>query len=42
MYVAFYVSALAWGIFVYILALTLLVLRSSAAWVYYMGEVKGR
>lgn len=37
-----YASALAWGIFVYILALTLLVLRSSAAWVYYMGEVKGR
>jgi multiple sugar transport system permease protein len=37
-----YASALAWGIFAYILILTLLVLRSSAAWVYYTGEVKGR
>jgi multiple sugar transport system permease protein len=37
-----YASALAWGIFTYILLLTLLVLRSSSAWVYYMGEVKGR
>jgi multiple sugar transport system permease protein len=37
-----YASALAWGIFVYILALTLLVLRSSQAWVFYMGEIRGR
>lgn len=37
-----YASALAWGIFVYILLLTLLVLRSSSAWVYYTGEIKGR
>ena len=37
-----YASALAWAIFAYILVLTLLVLRSSSAWVYYMGEVKGR
>ena len=32
-----YASALAWVLFVYILALTLLVLRFSAAWVYYEG-----
>jgi multiple sugar transport system permease protein len=37
-----YASALAWAIFLYILVLTLLVLRSSALWVYYTGEVKGR
>ena len=37
-----YASALAWGIFVYILVLTLLVLRSSQAWVFYMGEIRGR
>lgn len=37
-----YASALAWGIFVYILLLTLLVLRSSSTWVYYTGEIKGR
>lgn len=37
-----YASALAWAIFAYILILTLLVLRSSGAWVYYTGEVKGR
>jgi multiple sugar transport system permease protein len=35
-----YASALAWGIFVYIMLLTLLVLRSSQAWVFYVGEVK--
>jgi multiple sugar transport system permease protein len=35
-----YASALAWILFVIILALTLLVIRSSAAWVYYEGEVK--
>jgi len=33
-----YASALAWVIFVYILLLTLLVFRSSSAWVYYAGE----
>jgi multiple sugar transport system permease protein len=37
-----YASALAWGLFVYILALTLLVLRSSRGWVFYMGEIRGR
>ena len=35
-----YASALAWILFVIILALTLLIIRSSAAWVYYEGEVK--
>ena len=35
-----YASALAWAIFVYILLLTLLVLRSSQAWVFYTGEIK--
>jgi multiple sugar transport system permease protein len=35
-----YASALAWVLFVYILAWTLVVLRSSAAWVYYEGELK--
>ena len=33
-----YASALAWYLFVLILLLTLLVVRSSAAWVYYEGE----
>ena len=37
-----YASALAWGIFTYIVLLTLVVLRSSAAWVFYVGEVKRR
>ena len=32
-----YASALAWVLFAYILLLTLLVLRFSAAWVYYEG-----
>lgn len=35
-----YASALAWVLFVIILALTILVFRSSAAWVYYEGEVR--
>jgi len=35
-----YASALAWILFVIILALTLLIIRSSASWVYYEGEVK--
>jgi len=37
-----YASALAWAIFAYILVLTALVLRSSKAWVFYSGEIKGR
>ena len=37
-----YASALAWALFVYILALTLLVLRSSSVWVFYSGEIRGR
>ena len=36
-----YASAMAWILFAIILALTLLVFRSSAAWVYYEGERKG-
>ncbi|HEO70806.1 MAG TPA: extracellular solute-binding protein [Candidatus Hydrogenedentes bacterium] len=35
-----YASALAWILFVIILALTLLIIRSSAVWVYYEGERK--
>jgi multiple sugar transport system permease protein len=35
-----YASAIAWSLFVIILLLTLLVFRSSAAWVYYEGEVR--
>ncbi len=37
-----YASALAWALFIYILVLTLLVLRSSRAWVFYSGEIRGR
>jgi len=37
-----YASALAWILFVIILALSLLVLRLSAAWVYYEGQVEGK
>jgi multiple sugar transport system permease protein len=33
-----FASALAWVLFIYILLLTLLMFRSSAAWVYYEGE----
>ena len=36
-----YASALAWILFIYVAVLTLLVIRSSAAWVYYEGEIKG-
>ncbi len=36
-----YASALAWLLFFIILVLTLLVIRSSAAWVYYEGKLKG-
>jgi multiple sugar transport system permease protein len=35
-----YASALAWVLFLIVLGLTLLVFRSSAAWVYYEGEVR--
>ncbi|MBP7228423.1 MAG: sugar ABC transporter permease, partial [Longilinea sp.] len=35
-----YASAIAWVLFVLILLLTLLVFRSSSAWVYYESEVK--
>jgi multiple sugar transport system permease protein len=37
-----YASAMAWVLLLIILVLTLLVLRSSALWVYYEGEVKGK
>lgn len=35
-----YASALSWVLFIYIVGLTLLVIRSSAAWVYYEGEMR--
>jgi len=35
-----YAAALAWVLFIYILALTLVVIRSSSAWVYYEGELR--
>jgi multiple sugar transport system permease protein len=37
-----YAAALAWILFLIIFALTVVVFRSSAAWVYYEGEVRGR
>jgi len=37
-----YASALAWVLFIYIMLLTLLVIRSSAVWVYYEGRTRGR
>lgn len=37
-----YASALAWILFTYIMLLTLLVFRFSAAWVHYEGSLKGR
>jgi multiple sugar transport system permease protein len=37
-----YASAIAWILFVLILLLTIVVFRSSSAWVHYEGEVKGR
>ncbi|MHB0877086.1 MAG: carbohydrate ABC transporter permease [Anaerolineae bacterium] len=37
-----FASALAWVLGIIILAFTLLVFRSSAMWVYYEGELKGR
>jgi multiple sugar transport system permease protein len=36
-----YGSALAWILFIYIMVLTLVVLRTSRSWVYYEGELKG-
>jgi len=37
-----YASAIAWVLFIYIMILTALVLRSSSAWVYYEGSMRGR
>lgn len=37
-----YAATLAWLLFVYILLLTLLIFRSSALWVFYSGELKGK
>lgn len=37
-----YASALAWALFLVILVLTVLVIRSSALWVFYEGEVRKR
>lgn len=37
-----YASAVAWVLFIYIMILTLLIFRSSNAWVYYEGSIKGR
>jgi multiple sugar transport system permease protein len=37
-----YAAAMSWIMFVIVLALSMLVLRSSSAWVHYEGEVKGR
>jgi multiple sugar transport system permease protein len=37
-----YASAMAWVLFVVVLALTLLVFKSSDLWVYYEGELRGR
>lgn len=36
-----YAAALAWVLFVIILLFTLLIFRSSSAWVYYEGQLKG-
>ena len=35
-----YASALSWILFLYIVVLTLLIFRSSPAWVFYEGEIK--
>ncbi|MBN1285821.1 MAG: sugar ABC transporter permease [Anaerolineae bacterium] len=37
-----YASAMAWVLLVIVLLLTLLIFRSSSAWVYYEGELRGR
>ena len=37
-----YASAIGWILFIVILGFTFLIFKSSAAWVYYAGELKGR
>jgi len=37
-----YASAIAWVLFIYIMILTVLIIRSSSAWVYYEGTGRGR
>ena len=37
-----YASAIAWVIFAFVLVLSLLVMKSSRAWVYYEGSLRGR
>ena len=37
-----YASTMAWVLFVLVVSLTLLVFRSSTAWVYYEGQLRGR
>jgi multiple sugar transport system permease protein len=37
-----YASALAWVLFVIVMLLTVVTIRSSSAWVYYSGELKGK
>jgi multiple sugar transport system permease protein len=37
-----YASAIAWVLFIYIMILTILIFRSSSAWVYYEGSIQGR
>ena len=37
-----YASTMAWVLFLIVLALTLLIFRSSEAWVYYEGQLRGR
>jgi multiple sugar transport system permease protein len=37
-----YASSMAWVLFIIVVSLTLLVFRSSTAWVYYEGQLRGR
>jgi len=37
-----YASTMAWVLFIIVLGFTLLIFRSSDAWVYYEGQLKGR
>ncbi len=37
-----YASAIAWVLFLYIMVLTIFIIRSSSMWVYYEGSLKGR
>jgi multiple sugar transport system permease protein len=37
-----YAAAMAWVLFIIVVSLTLLVFRSSTAWVYYEGQLRGR